>query len=330
MIRRRLLGKLALALASAVLGPMILGEIVLRWWNPAAVRMFDGAFRGGPGERMVKIDRRYEVHPEFGIFQVDDVLGYRPVPGGQGYGPHGCKWNPYVPEKPPDKTRLLFVGDSVTDRHKLIDALEERLGDGYEYWNAGIPGYATEQEFLYYRDYLEEIRPEHVVLTFHLNDYETTPIVFEVDDALVAVHSQIGGKTPNPWLLRNSFLYRYVWGLASARTSRARATEIEHGVAHYLRELRDLVRARGADFTVLVLPWLQPPAEWPARMTQHHELTLRTLEELGIRHYSFQETLQRALAEGVPVHEMKVDPQHPSLAFARLMVAEVLEQGFRP
>lgn len=330
VIRRRLLGKLLLALASTVLALLVVGELGIRLWNPPPVRMFEGTYKGGPGERMVKIDRRYEVHPEFGIFQVDDALGYRPVPGGAGYGPHGAKWNEYVLEKPAGKRRLLFLGDSVTDRHKLVDALAERLGDGFECWNAGIPGYATEQELLYYRDYLGDLAADHVILTFHLNDYETTPIVFAVGDSLVAVHSKVGSSYPNPWLLRNSYLYRFGWATASRLTSGSRAGQMEAAVAHDLASLRDLVHARGADFTVLVLPWLQEHGQWPEPKPRHHELTLRTLTELGIRHYSFLDTLARALAEGVEIHEMGTDPQHPSLAFARLMSADLLAQGFSP
>jgi hypothetical protein len=329
-MQRRWFRKLGLALASTVLGLVLVGEVGLRLWNPPEVRLFDSPFRGGPGERVVKIDRRYEVHPEFGIFQVDDELGYRPVPGGAGYGPHGARWNEYAPEKPPGKRRLLFLGDSVTERHKVIDALQELLGEEYEYWNAGVPGYATEQELLYYRDYLGGITADHVILTFHLNDYETTPVVFEADGEVVKVHAQIGGTPPSAWWMRHSFLYRFAWTRGVRLTSTSRPAAIEAEVARDLAALRDMVHARGAELTVLVLPWIQEYAKWPEPKPRHHELTLRTLDELGIRHFSFLETLARALAAGVPVHEMKDDPQHPSLEFARLMAADLLATGFRP
>lgn len=329
-MRRAWLKKLGLALLSTLVALVLVGELGLRLWNPPEVRLFDSPFRGAPGERVVKIDRRYEVHPEFGIFQVDDRLGYRPVPGGAGYGPHGAKWNEYAPEKPPGKRRLLFLGDSVTDRHKLIDALHELLGDGYEYWNAGIPGYATEQELLYYRDHLGAIAADHVLLTFHLNDYETTPVVFESGGEFVAVHAKIGGAAPNAWLMRNSFLFRYAWTQLVRLTSAGRRAAIEAEVARSLAALRDLVRERGADFTVLVLPWIQDPARWPEPKPHHHALTLRTLDALGIRHFDFLPTLQRALAAGAPVHEAKDDPQHPSLEFARALAADLLATGFRP
>jgi hypothetical protein len=315
---------------STVVGFVLVGEASLRLWQPPEVRLFDSPFRGAPGERVVKIDRRYEVHPEFGIFQVADALGYRPVPGGAGYGPHGAKWNEYAPEKPPAKRRLLFLGDSVTERHKLIDALRARLGDAYEYWNAGVPGYATEQEFLYYRDHLGTIAADHVLLTFHLNDYETTPVVFESGGEFVAVHAKVGATAPSAWLMRSSFLYRFLWTRLVRLTSAARPAAIEAEVARDLARLAELVRARGADFTVLVLPWIQDPARWPEPKPRHHELTLGLLGQLGIRHFDFRPALERALADGVPLHEAKDDPQHPSLELAQRMADELLASGFRP
>ena len=323
--------KLGLAALSAALAFVVLGEVALRVWRPMAVRMFDEKVQGSPGERVVRIDESLEVHPKHGIFQVDPVLGFRPVLGGEKYAPHGAHWNDYPAEKPPDKRRLLFIGDSVTDRGKLVTALSERLGDGYEYWNGGVVGYTTTQELAYYRDYLAGIRADHVILTFHLNDYEVTPVVFEMDGEYVQVHSRIGNTYPNPWLLKNSYLYRFGWSWMASREGQAKLDDsIDAEVTAGLRALRDLVHARGADFTVIVLPWLVERAKWPAEKVRHHELTLRTLEELGVRHYAFLDTLDRAIAAGMEIHETKVDPQHPSLEFARAMADDLLARGFRP
>lgn len=326
---KRWVVRLALTLASAC-AVLLVGELSVRLWRPESLRLFQERVQGTPGERVVKIDETYEVHPKHGIIELDDELGYRPVLGGKSYGPHGAKWNDYALEKPPGKKRLLFLGDSVTDRQRVMDALAARLGDGYEYWNAGVFGYATEQELLYYRKYLEGIQADHVVLIFHLNDYEVTPVVFPVGDELVAVHSRIGHSRPSPFLMRHSYLYRFVWAWASRRTANARNDSIETDVERNLTELRDLVHARGADFTVLVLPWLLPGREWPAPKPRHHELTRELLTRLGIRHYDFRATLERAVADGIVFQESPGDPQHPSDAFAARMADDLLAAGFRP
>ena len=287
----------------------------------------------------MRIDSTYEVHPKGGVFQTDEALGYRPVPGGAGYGTHGARHNDYALEKPAGKRRLLFIGDSVTERHKIIDALHGLLGDDYEYWNAGVVGYSTAQELAYYRDYLGSIAADHVVLTFHLNDFDTTPVLFPMGDEIVAVYGQLGSSHPSPWLLKNSYLYRYVWSQLLNRTRTTRNESIERDVESSLRALQALVRERDADFTVLVLPWLLPRSQWTPTQVRQHAETLQWLEELGIRHYAFLDTLDRALADGVVINEPfgdaepgkgPLDPQHPSDAFAELMARDLLARGFRP
>src|SRR5262245_33800627 len=118
-MKRRWGVRAVLALTSSVLAFVLVGELGLRLWNPQSVQLFNKRVQGNPGEMVVMIDSAYEAHPKNGVLQTDDVLGYRPVLGGKEYGPHGAKWNDYALEKPAGKRRLLFIGDSVTDRHKI-------------------------------------------------------------------------------------------------------------------------------------------------------------------------------------------------------------------
>jgi hypothetical protein len=326
---RRWILRLVSALTSTA-AVLLLFELTLRLIEPPSVQLFQERVQGNPGERVVKIDETYDVHPKHGIIELDDELGYRPVLGGRSYATHGAKWNDYPLERTSGKRRLLFLGDSVVDRQRVMNALAARLGEDYEYWNAGVFGYSTEQEFLYYRDYLGSIEADHVILVFHLNDYEVTPVVFPVGDELVAVHSRIGRTSPIPWLMKSSYLYRFGWAWASRRTAAARGGAIEADVERHLTALRDQVRERGAEFTVLVLPWLLPPERWTAPKPRHHELTREILTRLGVRHYDFRATLERALAEGVDINESAGDPQHPSDAFAERMASDLLAAGFAP
>jgi hypothetical protein len=243
---------------------------------------------------------------------------------------HGAKRNEYALEKPPGKRRLLFVGDSVTDRGRIIEALREQLGEGLEYWNAGIVGYASQQELGYYRDYLGGIAADHVILTFHLNDFETTPITFMDGENMVAVYGRLGSERPSAWLLQNSYVYRFYWTKRMGRTEVSRTISIEHEVEAALRGFQELTRERGAELTVLVLPWLLPRDQWNAPKVKNHEEVLAMLERLGIRHYTFLDTLDAALAEGLQVQEPPGDPQHPSLEFGRRMARDLLARGFVP
>lgn len=313
---------LALAASAAAL---LLGEFALRRWTPAEVTAFATERSSGPGGAL---------HPARGSFELDAELGYRPVLGGPEYGPHGALANGLTLEKPPGVQRLLFLGDSVTRRGKIQAGLEELLGTQvFEYWNAGVEGYATAQEVAYYRRYLARLRPDRVVLTFHLNDFQTTPVTFLDGARMMMVYAKRSTRSLNPWLLQHSYLYRWAlsWGFErEALTPGAVPAGVYQDLEGALSELRDLVQGGGGRLAVLVLPWLRPVQDWPGSLAGKREWVLQTLQRLGIEHYDFRATLEAALAEGEEVTEEERDPQHPSAAFGRRMARDLLAAGFQP
>jgi lysophospholipase L1-like esterase len=75
--------------------------------------------------------------------------------------------------------RILFLGDSVTFGHVLpieatfVRQLERefaRRGHPVEVVNAGVYGWSTRQEFLFYQEYGERLEADLVLLGFVLND----------------------------------------------------------------------------------------------------------------------------------------------------------------
>jgi len=169
-----------------------------------------------------------------------------------------------------------------------------------------------------------------VVLSFHLNDYETTPITFMDGDQFVAVYGRLGSTPPSPWFLLHSYLYRYLWSVRLAATHVERSRAIEQEVEQSLGELQALVRERGAEFSVLVLPWFLPEPQWSEELRRHQRETVQLLERLGVRHYEFLDTLERAVADGITIQETPGDVQHPSGEFGQRMAADLLARGFRP
>jgi lysophospholipase L1-like esterase len=95
----------------------------------------------------------------------------------------GLRGEDFPSEKPPDTSRILFVGDSFTfgegvqDDETFTSVLQERLrsevGDGgrrYQVINAGVSGYNTEDEVQNLRMKWLSLEPDTVVLVFYLND----------------------------------------------------------------------------------------------------------------------------------------------------------------
>ena len=124
------------------------------------------------------------------MWAIDSDFGFRPVLGNSEYNVYGTLYNNYSFEKKENTKRLLFLGDSVTRRAKIIDALRESYGEEkFEYFNAGVESFNTVQEVAFYKKYNSVIRPDHLILTLHNNDFETTPVAFYNQDHHLVIYA---------------------------------------------------------------------------------------------------------------------------------------------
>ena len=275
---------------------------------------------------------RHGVRENLSGFVVDPDFGFRPILGSGSYTRFGTLANDYSEAKPQGIKRLLFIGDSVTHRAKILEAVRAEYGSQlYEYWNAGVESFNTVQEVAYYRRFNRFIRPDHVILTFHLNDFETTPVAFrEPDGTLVVYAPNWPVRRLNPWLFRHSYTYRHWLGLVSPR--KTARSEIIQEVRANLADLQRLVAADQSHLTVLVLPILRPFRDWKPEYKEYRQLILAMLESLRIRHFDLLLPLNEALADGVVVSETGDDLfWHPSSEvaayFAKYLRAQKLLDG---
>lgn len=312
MKRNSFYAKAMLALAS--LSVMLLAtEVFLRTTKPykthrAAREMTN--FRKG-GQLMT------------GLFTLDPDMGFRPKLGGEGlYSQWGTLPNGYRLEKSEAVQRLLFVGDSVTHRGKIIAALEQVYGgEGFEYWNAGVESFTTTQELNFYRQYNSTVEPDHVILTFHLNDFQTTPVAFLDDHGHLTVYAtHRPNRTINRALFEHLHLYR-LW--VGATTNRSRAwNEVSQEVRGALEGFQEAL-APDVAFTVIIFPILSPFEAWTEIERRSYDEIRRILEELRIRHFDLTPVLERALSEHITVREDPTDPWHPNDAYAGLAATQL-------
>ncbi len=257
----------------------------------------------------------------------DPELGFRPILGTDQYDRFGTRVNNYGLSKRQGVTRLLFIGDSVTARGRIIAAVRRCYGDKqFEYWNAGVHGFNTVQEVGYYRKYNRLIQPDHVILTFHPNDYGTTPVVFrDSDERLVICSLRKPLRTINPWLFRRSYLYRLYQTLTTSEAGDDKGIRKE--VACSLKQLREMVAADEATLTVLVFPYLAPPHEWGEWRLGARQTTLGLLEDLQVRHFDLLDVFLAALVDGVPTQERQGDTLHPSGELSERFAAYLHRHG---
>jgi lysophospholipase L1-like esterase len=101
---------------------------------------------------------------------------------------HGERDREYAIPKPENTYRIVGLGDSITfglmvDQDDIfLSVLEERLGDGYEVINAGVPAYNTQQEYYQLKDRLLEYEPDMVIYNFFNNDDAPSDMLMTYND----------------------------------------------------------------------------------------------------------------------------------------------------
>jgi len=266
---------------------------------------------------------------EKGFYTPDSELGYRPVLGTTKYDEHGTMRNRYALAKPPGKTRVLFIGDSVTHRATIVEALRERYGEqSFEYWNAGVEGFNTPQEVAFYLRWNHRIEPDHVILTFHNNDFEITPVAYVDDQDRMRVFSPSAlTEGVNTWLYGNSYVYRLYRRVRANFAAEQQRDDLAVRVRESLARLRDQLQARGIQLSVVLFPVLSPPEEWDSWQQWSRQRALAILAELNLRCFDLFEPLTNALANGLPVREELSDHWHPNKTGARCFVDYLVARG---
>lgn len=132
-----------------------------------------------------------------GFYVSDPVLGIRLNPNYDGWfagvpvriNALGFRDNrDYTVAKPPNTTRILVLGDSVTFGHGTLYEtsypylLEQRLkawrpATNWQVWNLGVPGYNTGQELSLLNQVGPSYQPDLVIVGFYPNDLSNNEVI---------------------------------------------------------------------------------------------------------------------------------------------------------
>jgi hypothetical protein len=121
------------------------------------------------------------------FWRYDERLGWSQRPGANGVHRHadfaarvevsaqGLRDREYPEARVPGLCRMLVLGDSFAwgfgvEREEIFHELIEARHPDWEIVNAGVAGYATDQELLYLEARGLVLRPDVVLLLFHPND----------------------------------------------------------------------------------------------------------------------------------------------------------------
>lgn len=248
----------------------------------------------------------------------DGEAGYLPVLGRGEYDLYGCLKNEYQVDNKRG-TRLLFIGDSVTHRARLVNALRKLYGEAkYEYWNAGVESFNTRQELVLYRRHNIAIKPDHVILTFHNNDFRATPLVVR-EKGQFKVYDP--GMSLNPWLFERSYLYRWAWPRTDDRQGRARQ------VLESLAEFKALLAQQKVRFSIVLVPMFKPESTWDKSEKWSRQQSQEYFRQLGLPYFDMLPIMEAALQEAKEVTETPGDFFHPNDFIAQQFARELHGKG---
>lgn len=291
---RRIFLRLFLLFSGALIG-VVLGETALRILKPPAAS-------GGIKQTRFPVGQLTDYTP-------DDECGYLPKINGAEYGAQGCLFNDYPLHKTPGKTRVLFVGDSVTHRGRIVQPLRRLYGEKkYEYWNAGVESFNTVQEVSLYRRYNRLIKPDLVVLTFHNNDFMQTPLVYRENGKLQLLTPLHDRSHINTWLFEYSWIYRCYVG----STWKADQEEKAISVRNKLQELQSMIGEDGGRLKVILLPLMKPLKDYDQGENWSRQHSLAIVKDLKLDAIDLAPALEEILPDKKQVEETVGDYWHPS------------------
>lgn len=301
--------RLGLLLAGLVVG-LIVAELAMRLFFPSDLTSGGHTMNFAAGT--------------LDSFQPDPECGYLPKTNYGEYDRYGCIRNEYKLAKPAGKKRILFVGDSVTHRARLVNALRKLYGEAdYEYWNAGVESFNTVQELALYRRYNAQIKPDQVILSFHNNDFMQTPLVYRKAGKLKIMAPQRDFRRINMWWFENSYFYRFLIGMQWRGDDDQKIAE----VSATLRSFQELLAEQKVDFRVILLPLMKPLEDWDEGEKWSREESLKMFQALKLHYFDLWPRLEKFLASGARAAEAEGDFWHPNDAAAADLAQELKEKG---
>lgn len=307
-----------LLMAGGVLLPVLVAEVALRFALPADSLMV--------GQEIDVF--RQNAAGFHGMLQPDAELGYAPILDGRGFDAWGTHRNPYPRSKQPGITRVLFLGDSITARARVLRALTHLVPKQlFEFWNAGVEGWNTEQEVAFFLRVTHRVQPDRVVLGFHNNDFRNTPIGFRDDDGTLVVYQTRHPLRISPGLYATSYLYRLWVRWRSEDDGKVDYEQFAPRVEASLRRLRDSLQASGTPLTILLYPIFATPDVWNTGERLSRRLSIEIFERLGLHWIDLAEPIAELTKASAPVQEKAGDRWHPNDLAATRMAEFALEAG---
>ena len=207
----------------------------------------------------------------------DPDLNYRLNPAREHVNSLSIQEKELTIPKPKGIKRILILGDSlpVTGDPTFADLLKVyfKSSPQFEIINAGVPGYTTYQEVLFFKKYLSVLEPDLVLLTYCLNDNYTFLHTFDEDANMLWTPEAKKSLSINTWsdfLINKSYFLTFVKNSFFSNLKKEKPQEypwedaVDFNIAwkdyswpsfgKNLSSLKKMVKGMGGELEVVIFP----------------------------------------------------------------------------
>lgn len=278
---------------------------------------------------------------DFSYLRPSALLGYEHIPNCiPKVNSYGLIGKEYKLEKDKDTFRILILGDSIAEQGHPCQFLEEQLNSEpklrskytFEVWNAGVASYGVRKYALYLQHRGLNYKPDMVIIFLFMNDFIlNTNIYYKTKngtteyDFLVSEISKV--YIPNPFLMRHSYLYRFVvLRLNSFLVGRRKTQGIdirEEDGRYYLRRIERICQKKDIPLFVAIFPYLKPLNAYDDVQVSQYSTICKVVRDLGISHVNLCDLYKQLIEENFSLRESKEDDIHPSKETHRLIAQKI-------
>jgi len=228
------------------------------------------------------------------VYQPTITLGYEHVPNVGNINSMGLVGREYGLRKNKGVSRILLLGDSLAADDRIRVFLEENLNDSpfnakdkFEIWNSGTPGWDIRKYALFLRHKGLKYQPDLVLVCLCLNDLNlyNTIVYYRTRSGTVGyefpVHEITKVYVPNPYLLRKSYLYRYLVFKINNYLIGDDREDTKEEIYSYFEIIKEDCGKRDINVLAVIFPWLKPLEAYDQDELLQYKLMVDSLENLN-------------------------------------------------
>jgi len=278
---------------------------------------------------------------DFSYLQPSALLGYELIPNTKSsINSYGLIGEEYKINKDKDIFRILILADSIGFSEWPTIFLRKELNVNFffpknkncEVWTLGVPSYDVRRYALFLQHIGLRYNPDMIIIFLFMNDFSlNVNMYYKSKNGAVAYHFPIFEisklYTPNPFLMRYSYLYRFIiLRMDSFLLGRKRTQGIdsyEENGRYYLKKIKQICEINNIPLFVIIFPYLKLLDVYEDWQMSEYSIICKVVKDLRIPCYNLYNLYEQLLKENFPLRCGDNDDIHPSKEASRIIAKEI-------